>query len=377
MNAREIDKCGSLRLDKLEPVLDLGSSPPTCNMRPAGSRAPETHYPLQLLRCEDCTLVQLSVVVDPAEVFPPDYPYSSGNSRELHANFQDLAEQFPLGPDDLVVDIGANDGTLLSKFRERYGCKTLGVEPTDQADKISGLAMKEPFTPDTAKTILRYRGPAKLVTASNVLAHVDNLDDVMAGIVHLLADDGVLVAENHALASLVDGAQWDVVYHEHLRYFDPHSFDRVLERHGFNPKGAKEIHTHGGSFRMWADKTPRRGFYAIHDYDFEALRNSATGTRYDLRELVASYSLGVGTRAWGVGATARATTVINYCGFDVEDLEAVAELPRVRQARPLHPRHQDPRRAGGPAVRRGAAGAGVVRVAHGRSDRPGPEGEGL
>src|SRR5690242_12957562 len=116
---RLVEQCGGCGSRNLKAVLKLGVSPPTCAMVPVGATgAAEEHHPLDLLRCEDCTLVQLSVIVDPAEVFPPDYPYSSGNSKALHENFSDLANDAckwfgGLLPSDLVVDIGANDGTLL------------------------------------------------------------------------------------------------------------------------------------------------------------------------------------------------------------------------------------------------------------------------
>jgi hypothetical protein len=147
-----------LRSADLELVLSLGSSPPTCVMVPVGTRqATEDHHPLELLRCHDCTLVQLSVVIDPEIVFPPAYPYSSGNSRMLHENFEDLARQASgwmggLVADDLVVDIGANDGTLLSKF----DCRTVGVEPTGQVEKINGPVYQTFFDRLTAEQIRRF-----------------------------------------------------------------------------------------------------------------------------------------------------------------------------------------------------------------------------
>jgi hypothetical protein len=241
---RTVDKCGGCGSADLEQVLSLGSSPPTCNMVPVGQPRVETFYPLDLLECQGCSLVQLSVVVDPSEVFPDDYAYSSGNSPELHANFEDLAASVEVAPDDLVVDIGANDGTLLSKF----ACRTFGVEPTNQVDKIKGGAAQEPFTSALARQILDWHGPAKVITACNVLAHVEDINDVLRGVDILLADDGVLIAENHDLRSVVAG-QWDTVYHEHLRYYSPYSFARTLEANGFATEVFKTIPTHGGSFR--------------------------------------------------------------------------------------------------------------------------------
>jgi hypothetical protein len=284
----------------------------------------EPHHPLDLLRCPKCTLVQLSVVVDPEDVFPPDYPYSSGNSRALHADFEDLAAEVTgmvggLDPFDVVVDIGANDGTLLSKFEE---CRTVGVEPTRQVGKIRGARFERFFSEEVAREIVDRHGRAKVVTACNVMAHVSDVADVMRGIGHLLADDGVFVAENHDLRSVLDG-QWDTVYHEHLRFYSPGSFNALLEEHGFGAVTWRKIPTHGGSFRMFAVKRPTGVKPADPDYDFDRLGGWAADARRNLRA-----NLGDLARpAWGIGATARATTIINYCGLDVEDIECVCEVP--------------------------------------------------
>jgi L-ascorbate metabolism protein UlaG (beta-lactamase superfamily) len=142
---------------------------------------------------------------------------------------------------------------------------------------------------------------------------------VMRGIRLLLAPDGVLIAENHDLASVVNG-QWDTIYHEHLRFFSPYSFDWLLRKHGLAMQEWKRIPTHGGSFRMVADRTGHHRSARRREYDFEALAKSALRTRSELR-------LGIdGGYAYGIGATARATTIINYCGFDVEDIACVCEV---------------------------------------------------
>ncbi len=315
---RLVDRCGLCRSKNLDTVLSLGTSPATCSMRSVGQAfASEEHHPLDLLRCADCSLVQLSVVVDPEEVFPQNYPYQSGNSGALHKNFEDLAAQVgPLEPHDLVVDIGANDGTLLSKFDGRK----VGVEPTRQVARIvADGTYGQFFTEALAHKIVATHGRAKVVTACNVLAHVEDINDVMRGIDVLLAPDGTLVAENHDLASVVDGGQWDTVYHEHLRFFDPYSFNKVLRAHGFATYRYDAIETHGGSFRTVAKKghqlrwpPPKR------EYDFDGLALQAAAARRELRRV---------SGMAGIGATARATTIINYCGMDVEDIPYVCEVP--------------------------------------------------
>jgi hypothetical protein len=313
-----VTNCGICESEDLERVLSLGSSPPPCVMSPIGSRQMEEHYPLELLRCRNCTLVQLSMIVDPEVVFAPDFPYSSGNSGALHENFEDLAQRARdkfLRPDDLVVDIGANDGTLLTKF---YGCRKVGVEPTAQADRINGHSYRGFFSEEMAHKILADHGPANVITACNVLAHVDDISDVMAGINVLLADDGVLVAENHDLGALVAG-QWDMVYHEHLRFYSPHSFSRLLIEHGLGIDSWQHTKTHGGSFRMFASRNGSTQIWPDIDYDFTGLATKAANVRAEVRAECQGF--------WGIGATARGTTIINYCGLDVQDVHCVCEVP--------------------------------------------------
>lgn len=323
MTAHLIDRCGVCASTQLEPVLSLGASPPTCVMAPVGQRpATEELHPLELVRCMECTLVQLSVVVDPEVVFPADYPYSSGNSRQLHDNFRDLADQAvelaDLKAGDLVVDIGANDGTLLRKFPAHV--KTVGVEPTAQADKITGHSCRAFFGEKIAKSLKALHGPAKVVCATNVLAHVKDVHDAMRGIRLLLADDGILIAENHNLGSLIAGCQWDFVYHEHLRYFDPGSFATLLRWHGLAVSEFRHTETHGGSFRTVAQAGESEPPRHRPDYDFAGLAEIVRSTRRAIRDVT-----GPGT--WGLGATARATTLTNVCGLDIHDVQCVVEVP--------------------------------------------------
>jgi hypothetical protein len=325
VTARFISECGLCHGTDLQPVLSLGTSPVTGTT--PGQQATVEHYPLELVRCDACTLVQLSAIVDPVVSFPPGYAYSSGNSRALHANFEQLAveatEVWP-DPNHLVVDIGANDGTLLRKF----GCRTVGVEPTGQAERITGPKYQEFFTSKLATRIREEHGPANVVTACNVLAHVEDITDVLHGIYLLLGERGVLVAENHDLATVVNGGQWDTVYHEHLRYYTPHSFHLLLRRHGLMGLRSKPIASHGGSFRTTATRTPSGPGLAAPkhpiptdlNYDFARLRLDAAEARRRVRDMTA------GGGVWAAGATARATTIVTFCGLDVEDIVCVCEV---------------------------------------------------
>jgi hypothetical protein len=163
----------------LETVLSLGYMPPVNQMVPIGEvPRQQPWFPTTLLRCQNCELVQLGLAVDPVIIFPPEYPYTSGTTKLLRDNFADLqresAAMFELSAKDLVIDIGSNDGTLLSNFKNG-GQRVLGIEPTDVGDIANqrGIpTIKRYFGPDTARQVKREHGPASVVTAANCFAHM-------------------------------------------------------------------------------------------------------------------------------------------------------------------------------------------------------------
>jgi hypothetical protein len=170
-----------------------------------------------------------------------------------------------------------------------------------------------------ARWIRENVGPAKVITACNVLAHVEDINDALRGVDILLADDGVLIAENHDLASVV-GGQWDTIYHEHLRYYSPYSFALTLATNGFALKRFQDISTHGGSFRAVAKRDTGPLVLPVRPrYDWRKLAQRVRMARWENREIAIDMA--------GIGATARATTIINYCGFDVDDVAYIAEVP--------------------------------------------------
>ena len=203
----DVTACGICGSADLTVILDMGSQP-----------LPERHdsdrrYPLALLECGHCSLVQLSCIADQRELFPPGHPYATGNTKALREHFGRLAVK--LGADlfsrDLVVDIAANDGTLINAYPTSL--RRVAVEPTDQAWKCHvDMTYQKFFTAELGERIRGEYGPAKVVTACNVLAHVPDPHDFVAGVAQLLADDGVFVAEVHDLRSITEGLQIDTVY---------------------------------------------------------------------------------------------------------------------------------------------------------------------
>lgn len=211
-----IDYCQICASRELEQIIDLGHQPPCDSLLIAGQlRQSESVYPLNLVRCGGCGLVQIDYVV-PAEIlFHPDYPYRSGITATLAQNLQGtgehLAAKYNLGPGSLAIDIGSNDGTLLKGFRNK-GLKVLGVEATN----ISRIANQDGietlqafFSEAVAEQIVENYGHASVVTAANMFAHVPNLGQLLRGVTHLLVDGGTFVTESHYLLDLLETAQYD------------------------------------------------------------------------------------------------------------------------------------------------------------------------
>jgi hypothetical protein len=340
-----VERCQVCDAAPLEPILFLGYLPPV-NVMPKIGDAPheQAAYPAQILRCPRCTLVQLGLIVDPSVLFPPEYPYTSGTTKILRDNFAEMYREcrtiVPLGPDDLVVDIGSNDGTLLSNFRDG-GHRVQGIEPAN----VGNLATERGiptiisfFGASAVDRVLKEKGRAKIVTATNVFAHIEDIHDIVENLLRLLGDDGVFISESHYLVSLVETLQYDTIYHEHLRHYSLQSLKYLLEMHGLTVIHATPIPTHGGSIRVYAS---RPGRYPVRPTVQAILaaeeRQALTAERLaDFRRRVVLSKLELhallldikraGGRVYGIGAPSRASTLINYVGIDDAIMEYVLEV---------------------------------------------------
>lgn len=315
-----VTSCGTCGDSRLREILDLGD-------QPLAERETGTRYPLALLECAQCGLVQLSYEVDRAEVFPPGHPYATGNTRALRDHFRKLAARIAadLEPDDLVVDIGASDGTFLAMVRQDRVRKdgsvlsaprVLAIEPTATGTagcRARGIPVEQEFfTAATARGIVSALGRARVVTASNVLAHVSDQHDFMTGVGELLAPGGTFITENHDVFEVISGLQIDTVYHEHLRYYSPATLGYLLSLHGFMIARMESVETHGGSFRTWAVQP---------EPDLQARAGRARAQLCRLVEAAAADG-----KVYGVGAATRATPLIHFAGLG-RWLDRIVEVP--------------------------------------------------
>jgi SAM-dependent methyltransferase len=340
-----VESCQICGHDELETVLSLGYMPPVNQMVPIGEvERQQPWFPTSLLRCPKCELVQLGLAVDPVIIFPPEYPYTSGMTRILRDNFADLyaesSKMLELGKDDLVVDIGSNDGTLISNF-QNGGHRILGIEPTEVA-KIAnerGIhTIQRYFTPEVAREVREKYGAAKVVTAANCFAHIEDVHAIVAGILEMLAPDGVFISESHYLIGLLSELQYDTVYHEHLRYYSVGSLAYLLSMHGLEVFHARKIPTHGGSIRVYA---ARKGSRSVQPSVRELLDAEPRGDA--MRERLKTFSRDVmlsklhlyeivrdvkekGGRICGISAPSRASTLVNYVGLDSSLIDYVCEI---------------------------------------------------
>jgi hypothetical protein len=340
-----VERCQICENLDLESVLFLGYLPPVNQMRPLGQRPHEQPaYPAELLYCPRCQLVQIGLIVDPNILFPPEYPYTSGTTKILRDNFAELYREsssvIALEDKSLVIDIGSNDGTLLSNF-QKAGHRVLGIEPT-QTGKLA-LAAGIPtitsfFDAAIARTVCDQYGPAKIVTATNVFAHIENIHEITDSIASLLDSHGVFVSESHYLLSLLETLQYDTIYHEHLRYYSLHSLKYLLNAHGLEVFHARRIPTHGGSMRVYA---ARPGDYPVQPSVNTMLQQEQTAgiglaRLEDFRQRVALTKLQLHAllldlkqnrqKVYGIGAPSRASTLINYVGLDAGILDCVCEV---------------------------------------------------
>ncbi len=342
-------KCQICR-NETEQFLDLGQHPP-CDFLTKDEFSQEIFYPLTVYLCPNCNLVQLGQPVNQEALFLPRVGYhhiaalSSSFLKHLDILATETVERFSLTPDDLVVEIGSNDGALLEAF-QRKGVRILGVDPTDvvqMADDKKLATIRKFFNEDIAVEIADTYGKAQVVTALNTFAHVSSLYSVARGISRLLTDDGVFVSENHYVLDLIKDLQYDFIYHEHSRYYSLRSLVFLFHRFNMDVFDIERIPTHSGSIRVFACK---RGAYTISDSVTALLREEEAfglhelNTYHEFAKKVREHQKNFrdmlqnirakGKTIAGLTFPARAVTLLNSGGIGPETICYITEMSHLK-----------------------------------------------
>jgi len=353
--------CRFCKTPLVDTFLDLGRQPLANSYLSAEQLAAGTEqaYPLHVRVCRKCFLVQADDAVPADAIFDDGYAYFSSYSTSWveHAKRYAAAmtERFGLGPQSLVVEVASNDGYLLQHF-VAAGVPVLGVEPTAntaEAAVARGVPTEVAFFGRATGKALAARGKADLMAANNVLAHVPDIGDFVAGFPELLKPQGVLTFEFPHLLNLIEKVQFDTIYHEHYSYLSLLAVEQVLRANGLKPFDVELLTTHGGSLRLFCahmdsdhretaalatlrEREATAGLGRVETYAGFAPRVEAV--RDSFRAFLAAEKK-AGRRIAAYGAAAKGNTFLNYCGTTTADIEVVFDASAAKQGRFLPGSH--------------------------------------
>lgn len=338
--------CRGCQAELVLTFLDLGMSPIANDLvLPKDVDEPDPYYPLRVMTCIECALVQIPEVNKREDLFHADYRYFSSYSttwlEHSKCYVQEMLKLMKLSSSDLVIEVASNDGYLLQYF-DKAGIKVLGIEPSSGVAKVA-IEKNVPtlidfFGTDLAKNLALSMKP-KLMLGNNVLAHVPDIHDFIQGFAILLADDGLITFEFPHLLNLINGNQFDTIYHEHFSYLSVTALIPIFSTYGLKILKVERIPTHGGSLRLYVAKSD--SFWQIEDSIEEILleeaeldpRKACVSRKVQEQALQVRSSLlselknckENGKRIAAYGAAAKGNTLLNYCGVTSELVEYVID----------------------------------------------------
>ena len=336
-------RCQACEGSKLSLVLSLGHQPIVQEYLTEETLGhPEETYPLNVVLCDSCKLAQLDYIVDPKKVFPKQYPYRTGLTNMLIRNFQSLADtlhdQAYFKNGDLVVDIGSNDGTLLKPFKAKGAC-VLGVEPTNAAKDANrnGIrTIQDFFGEKSVATIKKKYGFARVITATNVFAHINDTPRLVKNVKALMNNESVFVSESQYFLDTIEKTEFDCIYHEHLRFYTLRPFMHLMEHHGLSVVDAERISAAGGSIRIDVKKGKHalsaRGKEILAAEKSAGVHDKKTLARFAERAHQAKRDLlallveckGKGAIA-ALGSPARSNTLLGFTHIDTTFIDYAGE----------------------------------------------------
>ena len=335
--------------------IDLGLSP-LCETYPSAAdlNHGEAYYPLHVMVCEKCWLVQLDEYETPEKIFS-DYPYFSSFSdswlKHCDKYCEAMKTRFSLGRNSFVVEVASNDGYLLQYFVKR-DVPVLGIEPASNVAKVAvgkGVpTLVRFFGTKLAKELAAEGQCADLVLGNNVLAQVPDLNDFVEGLKVILKPEGVLTLEFPHLLQLIQLHEFDTIYHEHFSYFSLLSTIKILEAHGLKVFDVEELKSHGGSLRIYACRAEsethpvepnvhkvqgdeaRAGLDRVEGY--ESFAQQVKETKFALLQFLLSAAIG-GKKVAGYGAPGKSATLLHYCGIGKDLIEYTVDRSPYKQGR--------------------------------------------
>lgn len=330
--------CRSCGHTDLETVLSLGRTPLANALLTKAqlSQAEET-FPLDLVYCLQCTLVQITETVSPEKLFREYFYLSSFSDTMLrHAEVMaaELVRSRGLGAESLVIEVASNDGYLLRQYK-RLGVPVLGIEPAVNIARVAeeqhGIPTICEFFGETLAERLRSEGRrADVIHAHNVLAHVPDLNGFVCGLNKLLKDDGVVVIEVPYLKDMIDACEFDTIYHEHLSYFSLTALDKLFRRNGLYIINVQHFQVHGGTLRIHASREQQDSVIREESLRLTDFADKVEKLRADLVALLQKLKQ-EGKRIAVYGASAKGSTLLNYCRIGRETLDYVVDRSTVKQ----------------------------------------------
>lgn len=341
--------------------LDLGSAPPSNAYLTAADLArPERTYPLKIMVCDQCWLVQTEDYAAADELFGADYAYFSSTSSGWLAHAaryaHDVIARFELGRDSFVIEVACNDGYLLKNF-VAAGIPCLGIEPTAStaaAAELLGIPVRREFFGESLGRQLAGAGQqADLIAGNNVYAHVPDINDFTRGLKAALKRDGVITLEFPHLMRLIEKTQFDTVYHEHFSYLSLYTVARIFKAAGLKVWDVEQLSTHGGSLRIYGchadngraataavaallDEEARHGMRSLAGY--QGFQARADRLRDDLLEFLMTQKR-AGKKVAAYGAAAKGNTLLNYAGVTADLIPFVCDAAIAKQGKFLPGSH--------------------------------------
>ena len=343
----KINKCQICNSINLIEVMKLGDQPLANSLiKDISYENLVQKFPVNIIRCRDCGLLQIDYIVDQKKVYHPDYPYLPGITPTVDKEQKELCdylcEKLNLKKNDLVVDIGSNDGSLLRYFKKQ-GLKTIGIEPTNiaQIANNNGInTIQSFFNKEITEKIITKNGKARLLTSTNVFAHMSTLGDVMDGINNLIDDNGYYAFENHYIMEILNKLQYDTFYHEHLRTYSLLSLIKLFEMYDLCLFDAQIVTRYGGSIRCIVSKKEKKKTNRLNELlkvektalidncesTYNNFKNKVEKSKTDLMKLINKLK-SEGKTIVGKSCPARAVVLLSYCGLNDKHLDYVAEQP--------------------------------------------------